>query len=414
MPDRCALWTRGALALGLALIARASLGASLDFCHGPSEPGAAAQDRLIQVAALVKAELDQSGAQMALVSRSGLALQRLDQRYSHAGVSLKASDNAPWSVRQLYYACDEQRPRLFDQGMSGFVMGANDPDEGYLSIVLLPDAAAAPIERATRDDQQALKLLGDTYSANAFAFSTRYQNCNQWLAELMAGAWAPAADAGENRARAQQALMQAGYTPTVLDVGWQPLVWLAGQIRWLHTDDHPADGGFRPAFNAQLAVDAATQLIAAVDVVNSGSDMNQMVPMHAQLQRRYEITPAHWLADGGFTKLPAIEHLAEQGTAPMLPLPKSRNPNIDPYEPKSTDSEHLAAWRQRMASPEGKLLYTRRGAMVECANAQLRRRGLLREVRRRSNGILKSLVQLQVSCCRCIFSAVENWGKEEG
>jgi hypothetical protein len=138
-----------------------------------------------------------------------------------------------------------------------------------------------------------------------------------------------------------------------------------------------ADGGFRPAFNAQLAVDAATQLIAAVDVVNSGSDMNQMVPMHAQLQRRYEITPAHWLADGGFTKLPAIEHLAEQGTAPMLPLPKSRNPNIDPYEPKSTDSEHLAAWRQRMASPEGKLLYTRRGAMVECANAQLRRRGLL-------------------------------------
>jgi hypothetical protein len=202
VPDRCALWTRGALALGLALIARASLGASLDFCHGPSEPGAAAQDRLIQVAALVKAELDQSGAQMALVSRSGLALQRLDQRYSHAGVSLKTSDNAPWSVRQLYYACDEQRPRLFDQGMSGFVMGANDPDEGYLSIVLLPDAAAAPIERATRDDQQALKLLGDTYSANAFAFSTRYQNCNQWLAELMAGAWAPAADAGENRARA--------------------------------------------------------------------------------------------------------------------------------------------------------------------------------------------------------------------
>ncbi|MBK7991507.1 MAG: DUF2145 domain-containing protein [Comamonadaceae bacterium] len=241
MPDRCALWTRGALALGLALIARASLGASLDFCHGPSEPGAAAQDRLIQVAALVKAELDQSGAQMALVSRSGLALQRLDQRYSHAGVSLKTSDNAPWSVRQLYYACEERRPRLFDQGMSGFVMGANDPDEGYLSIVLLPDAAAAPIERATRDDQQALKLLGDTYSANAFAFSTRYQNCNQWLAELMAGAWAPAADAGENRARAQQALMQAGYTPTVLDVGWQPLVWLAGQIRWLHTDDHPAD-----------------------------------------------------------------------------------------------------------------------------------------------------------------------------
>ena len=230
---------RCALMLGLALAAGTCQGAALDFCNGPAEPGAAAQDRLIQVAAIAKAELDRSGERLAIVSRSGLALQRLDQRYSHAGISLKTSDNTPWSVRQLYYACDAQRPRLFDQGMSGFVMGTNDPDEGYLSIVLLPAKAADAIERAARDDAQSLALLGDTYSANAYAFSTRYQNCNQWLAELLASAWAPAA--GESRARAQQWLRDAGYAPTVLQVGWQPLIWLAGQIRWLHTDDHPAD-----------------------------------------------------------------------------------------------------------------------------------------------------------------------------
>jgi len=138
-----------------------------------------------------------------------------------------------------------------------------------------------------------------------------------------------------------------------------------------------ADGGFRPAFNAQLAVDTATQFIAAVEVVNHGSDMNQMVPMHARVQQRYQTTPGHWLADGGFTKLPAIEALAAQGTVPILPPPKSRNPTIDPCTPKSTDSAYLAAWRKRMASPEGKTLYAQRGATVECANAQLRRRGLL-------------------------------------
>lgn len=138
-----------------------------------------------------------------------------------------------------------------------------------------------------------------------------------------------------------------------------------------------ADGGFRPALNAQLAVDAATQLIAAVEVINSGSDMQQMVPMHAQLHKRYDVTPALWLADGGFTKLTAIEQLAEQGTLAIVPPPKSRNPAIDPYRPKDSDSEHLAAWRRRMASPHGQALYTRRGATVECANAQLRRRGLL-------------------------------------
>lgn len=64
------------------------------------------------------------------------------------------------------------------------------------------------------------------------------------------------------------------------------------------TNDHEArvmkmaDGGFRPAFNAQLAVDVQTQLIAAVAITNSGSDMGQMSPMHENIQQRYANTPS--------------------------------------------------------------------------------------------------------------------------
>ena len=137
-----------------------------------------------------------------------------------------------------------------------------------------------------------------------------------------------------------------------------------------------ADGGFRPAFNAQLAVDVQTQLIASVDVVDSGSDMRQMAPMHASVQQRYGITPDHWLADGGFTKLQAIEEVSARGTQPVLPPPRSRSPEIDPLEPKDTDSAALQAWRSMMGSDWGKALYVWRGASVECVNAQLRRRGL--------------------------------------
>jgi transposase len=136
------------------------------------------------------------------------------------------------------------------------------------------------------------------------------------------------------------------------------------------------DGGYRPAFNAQLAVDTATQLIAAVDVVDQGSDMNQMVPMHKRIVQRYQRTPQHWLADGGFTKLAAIEHLSAAGTQPLLPPPKSRNPQIDSFAPKATDTEAQARWRITMASDAGKALYKLRAATVECANAQLRRRRL--------------------------------------
>lgn len=139
-----------------------------------------------------------------------------------------------------------------------------------------------------------------------------------------------------------------------------------------------ADGGFRPAFNAQLAVDTATQLIAGVDLVNVGSDMRQMVPMHQQIERRYGHTPEHWLADGGYSKLQAIDEVAQRGTQPVMPPPKSRDPAIDPFAPKSTDSANVARWRTFMASEEARELYKQRAATIECTNAQVRRRGLYR------------------------------------
>ena len=232
---------QAALAAGLALglLANSAWAGSLRYCDGHPEPTAAVQDRLIQVAGIIKTELDRSEQSLAIVSRSGLALQHLDQRYSHAGVSLKASSNTPWSVRQLYYACDEQRPRIFDQGMSGFVLGAHDPGEGYISIVLLPLEAAQALERTAFNDAQALQLLGTTYSANAHAFSQRYQNCNQWLAELLASAWGQPRQGDSSRGEAQQWLRAEGYQPSVLKVGWQPLMWVADLLPWLHSDDHP-------------------------------------------------------------------------------------------------------------------------------------------------------------------------------
>jgi transposase len=139
-----------------------------------------------------------------------------------------------------------------------------------------------------------------------------------------------------------------------------------------------ADGGFRPAFNAQLAVDAATQLIAGVDLVNIGSDMGQMVPMHEQLEQRYGHRPEHWLADGGYSKLQAIDEVAQRGTQAVMPPPRSRDPGIDPFAPKSTDSPNVARWRAFMASDEAKERYKQRAATIECTNAQVRRRGLYR------------------------------------
>lgn len=197
------------------------------------------QDRLLRFAALVRQELDTSGSRAALVARSGLNLQRFDVRYSHAGISLKGSRETPWSVRQLYYACDERRPRLFDQGLAGFLFGTDDPTLGYISVVLLPGEAGAALETTALDNPRVLRLLAATYSANAYAFSTRYQNCNQWVAELMASAWGGLEDAEGLRAQAQQWLGVEGYAPPPVDVGSHLLMFAAPFVPFVHLDDHP-------------------------------------------------------------------------------------------------------------------------------------------------------------------------------
>ncbi|MCK6427158.1 MAG: DUF2145 domain-containing protein [Burkholderiaceae bacterium] len=238
------------LALGLAAAAStraASLGAGLGFCEAPRDLSAAQRDRLLRFAALIRQTLEASGRSAVLVSRSGTDLSLFDLRYSHSGVALRASPRGAWSVRQLYFACEEQRPRLFDQGIAGFVFGSDDPQAGFVSLLLLPEAAADALAQTALDPRRALDLLAPQYSANAYAFSTAYQNCNQWVAELLAQAWSgrpePAGPAPPalRRAAAQAWLWEVGYRPQPFVLPWAPLTRLAGWLPWLQHDDHPAE-----------------------------------------------------------------------------------------------------------------------------------------------------------------------------
>lgn len=229
--------------LGLALATGASHAGVTRFCDRQAELTVQQQDTLLRFGGVIKSELEKSGGAVAILSRSGLDLSRFQVRYSHAGVSLKQSGNTPWSVRQLYYACDEKKPRIFDQGIAGFLMGTDDPSVGYVSMLLLPAGAATSLERAALDDRQSLKLLGATYSANAYPFSVRYQNCNQWLIELLAAAWGgeDVAASDDLRGAAQAWLKTQSYAPHTFDVGSHILMAAGAFVPWVHSDDHPGE-----------------------------------------------------------------------------------------------------------------------------------------------------------------------------
>jgi transposase len=139
------------------------------------------------------------------------------------------------------------------------------------------------------------------------------------------------------------------------------------------------DGGFRPAHNVQFATDTQSQVIAGVDVVNTGSDQGQMPPMVEQLEERYGKTPGEILVDGGFAKHEDIETVsaAEAGTTVYAPVPKpKKDSDRDPHQPLPGDSPTIAQWRVRMGTPEAKEIYKDRASTAECVNAISRNRGL--------------------------------------
>ncbi len=232
---------RAAAALAFALSAGAAQAGALRYCDTPTELTHEQRDRLFRFAEVVRSELQASGQRIALVSRAGIDLSRFGERYSHAGLTLQGNAMAPWSVRQLYYACEEKRPRLFDQGLTAFLLGMGGTDGGFVSLVFLPEEAAAPLERTALDDRAALALLAGEYSANAHAWAQRYLNCNQWVAELMGMAWGGTPAGPEARAQAQGWLREAGYAPHEFRVGFAPMMWLTAVVPWLHHADHPPE-----------------------------------------------------------------------------------------------------------------------------------------------------------------------------
>jgi hypothetical protein len=131
-----------------------------------------------------------------------------------------------------------------------------------------------------------------------------------------------------------------------------------------------ADGGFRPAYNCQISTAAAGQIAIAVDVDTTGSDRGLVRPMLDEIQRCYGRLPKRHLVDGGFNKNDDIEWAASIEVDIYGPPVNSKH-KTDCYAPRPDDDPGVAAWRQRMDSPQGKEIYKRR-SMHECINAHFR------------------------------------------
>lgn len=137
------------------------------------------------------------------------------------------------------------------------------------------------------------------------------------------------------------------------------------------------DGGFRPAYNVQLATDQAEGVIVGVAVTARGTDAGQAVPMEEQVVKRTGHQPRAYLMDGGFTSNEDITALETEGIPVYAPvrLPKHK-PEEERYKPHYGDTPEVVQWRQRMATDDAKAVYRQRAAIAEWTNAQVRQHGV--------------------------------------
>lgn len=137
-------------------------------------------------------------------------------------------------------------------------------------------------------------------------------------------------------------------------------------------------GGFRPAFNMELATDVDSQTVVGVGVVAAGTDSGQAVPIAEQVIQRSGKVPEGYLMDGGFVTRDEITALERKGISVYAPVrePRTTTSGRTAATPRRDDTPEVVRWRRRMNTEEAKSIYKERAATAECVNARARALGL--------------------------------------
>lgn len=139
-----------------------------------------------------------------------------------------------------------------------------------------------------------------------------------------------------------------------------------------------ADGGFRPAYNAQFATDLGSLVPVAATLTDAGNDAGQAVPLQATVEAAYGQRPHAWYVDGGYATHADIEALTDAGITVYTPIKaaaRQRARGEDPAARKAGESDAVAAWRARMCAAAGQEAYKQRG-LTELPHAVFRNWGL--------------------------------------
>ncbi len=226
----------------LALAATAIIASVASLAHAgrscePQAPSAVSVQRAMLLAEHTAKALDDSGAQVVVLGRSGQDLSKYGLRYSHLGLAYR--DGKVWRVAHKLNQCGSAQASLYRQGLGEFFL--DDLFDYQAAIVVLTPTVQAKLLPALRDNRALTQLHTPAYNMVAYPWSQTYQQSNQWAIETLAMTQDPNAT---TRERAQAWLKLQGYEPTTLKLG--PLTRLGARATSANVafDDHPNEKRF--------------------------------------------------------------------------------------------------------------------------------------------------------------------------
>lgn len=239
-------------------------------CAAPAYAGQSCEEHLVTQQSFsdaiftgqgVQTALDATGVDVAVVARQGQDLSKFGLKYSHAGLAFRTAPGQPWRIYELLNDCGTADSALWVDGLANFFL-----DEPYSldALLLVPPPQVAARLKAALNDPAALRNLHQKkYNMVAYPFSTRYQNSNQWILEVLASAEASDVRV-HTREQAQSWLKMVGYQPTEMVIG--PLTRLGGRMFKANIafDDHPGALRFSDRINA-VTVESMRRFLLARD-----------------------------------------------------------------------------------------------------------------------------------------------------
>ena len=191
--------------------------------------------KAFRLAIKTREALDASGAQVALIGRVGQDLSKYNLRYSHMAFVWRDHPQGRWMAVHELNKCGTAESALFIEGLANFFF---DDMFAWDALIVTPSTELQAKIVAELAQTSALKNLHQPhYNMLAYPYSTKYQNSNQWVLEVLADAIQQSEQS--SRATSQAWLKQADYKPNNLHI--MTLTRLGARMFKANVafDDHP-------------------------------------------------------------------------------------------------------------------------------------------------------------------------------